>query len=66
MSYLLQLAVALVVELELNKSPPASNIPREARLHAEEQVFCKNSPIPETHSLEHMRALTGCFYLSSV
>lgn len=65
MSYLLQLAVALVVELELNKSPP-SNIPREARLHAEDQVFCKNSPIPETHLLEHMRAFTGCFYLSSV
>jgi hypothetical protein len=66
MSYILQLAIALVVELELNKPPPHSNVPREPLFDNKEQIFCTNSPIPGTHSLEHMRALAGCFYLSSV
>lgn len=60
---LLQLAIALVIELGLSK-PPRSSVPRS-------QPLVDTAPSArgigmKPNSLEEMRALLGCFYLSSV
>ena len=66
MTNMLQLAISLVVELELNKSPSVTDLKRKALLDATEKPFCENSLNPERHTLDEMRAYMGCFYLSSV
>lgn len=66
MSALLQLAIALVAELELGKMPKIVPDPKKSLAHATGLETSAPPAEVHVHSLEEIRAFLGCFYLSSM
>jgi hypothetical protein len=65
MTVLLQLAVALVMELGLDKHP--RNLPeRQRTLLDDAAASLAIPPDPKYHNSDERRAFAGCFYLNSV
>lgn len=66
MSALLQLAIALVAELDLGKTPRKIPDPKKSLVHAMGLVSSPPPKAVNTHTSDEMRAFVGCFYLSSI
>lgn len=66
MSALLQLAIALVAELDLGKTPRSIPDPKKSLVHAVGLVLLPPPKAVNAHTSDEMRAFVGCFYLSSM
>ncbi|KUJ18025.1 uncharacterized protein LY89DRAFT_781130 [Mollisia scopiformis] len=66
MSALLQLAVALLAELELGKMLPSPPDPKKSLVHVVGISSTAPAKALAVHTPDEMRAFLGCFYLSSL
>lgn len=65
-SYLIQLAMSLVAELGINKSPLPENSTQSYLIEGTDTALCEGPQVPSFHPSDAMRAFLGCYYLSSV